>query len=128
MSDPSQPKQPSNWGPNDWVVVAMAIGALGLFFWGLSGVEFRDVRASSQNKAVLSNLRQLQAGADQYFAEHHGVSSVASATIVGTAPSAMIPSTIWRTVAQETYTPVIVQGQGISAAGVAGARTVTFGP
>jgi hypothetical protein len=40
----------------------------------------------------------------------------------------MIPSWLWQTVAQETYTPVIVQGAGITASGIAGARTVTYGP
>jgi hypothetical protein len=34
---------------------------------------------------------------------------------------------IFPTVAQETYTPVIVSGLAITATGISGARTVTFG-
>ncbi len=53
--------------------------------------------------------------------------SVTTATLVGS-NSTQIANGSFVTVAQETYTPVIVQGQGISAMGVAGARTVTYGP
>ena len=54
------------------------------------------------------------------------VSSVASSSLVGTNSSQYVGNFV--TVAQETYTPVILQGRRISAMGVAGARTVTFGP
>jgi hypothetical protein len=79
-----------------------------------------------QDKVVTNNLRQIQAGADQYFVEHPGVSSVESVTIVGTNSTQYVKNFV--TVAQETYTAIIVRGQGISAMGVAGARTVTYGP
>jgi type IV pilus assembly protein PilA len=124
MSNPAQPKQPSN----DLIIlvgsgIVVVAGLVVAILWS----QHPDVDPRRQDKAVISNLRELQAGADQYFLEN-GVSSVASSTIVSTVPGAMIPSTVWSTVAQETYTAAIVQGQGISAAGVAGARTVTFGP
>lgn len=51
---------------------------------------------------------------------------MASSTLVGTNSSQYVKS--FATVAQETYTATVVQGAGISAFGVAGARTVTFGP
>jgi type IV pilus assembly protein PilA len=84
------------------------------------------VQARMQDSAAISNLRQLQAGADQYFYEHPGVTSVASAVIVGTNSTQYVRS--WATIAQETYSPAIVQGHGIAAIGIAGARTVTYGP
>jgi type IV pilus assembly protein PilA len=43
---------------------------------------FQKVRASSQEKAVLNNLRQLSAAADQYYLEN-GVSSVTFDQLVG---------------------------------------------
>ncbi len=103
------------------MIVVVIIGLLA----AMAIPAFQKVRASSQDKAVINNLRQIQAGADQYFLEN-GVSSVASSSIVGTNSSQYVKS--FATVAQETYTATIVQGAGISAAGVAGARTVTFGP
>jgi len=103
------------------MIVVVIIGLLA----AMAIPAFQKVRASSQDKAVINNLRQIQAGADQYFLEN-GVSSVASATIVGTNSSQYVKNFV--TVAQETYTATVVQGAGISAAGVAGQRTVTFGP
>ena len=122
MSDPTQPQKRSK----DFVAVLVLLVVIGLIVvFVLPGVAFQNVRASSQDKAVLSRLEILQSAADQYFAKN-GVSSVASVTLIGT------NSTDWvspfQAVAQETYTPIIVQGAGISAWGVAGARTVTFGP
>jgi len=122
MSNPTQPQKRSK----DLVVVVAVVVAVGLvsaIFWTAKRAE----GARRQDSSAISNLRQLQAGADQYFLVN-GVSSVASTTIVSTAPGAMIPSWLWQTVAQETYTPVIVQGAGITASGIAGARTVTYGP
>ncbi len=135
MSKPDQPRAASR----GWVIVAGVVVAVGLvaaigwtWFRDIGGPEYWAGReaadhklANSQDKAVIGNLRQIGAGADQYFLEN-GVSSVASATIVGTNRSQYVMS--FQTVAQETYTPVIVQGRAISANGVAGARTITFGP
>jgi type IV pilus assembly protein PilA len=103
------------------MIVVVIIGLLA----AMAIPAFQKVRASSQDKAVINNLRQIQAGADQYFLEN-GVSSVNSSSIVGTNSSQYVKS--FATVAQETYSDPIVQGAGITAMGVAGARTVTFGP
>ena len=84
---------------------------------------FQKVRQSSQDKAVLNNARQLSAGADQYFLEN-GVSSVASSNLVGA--NAYVKAV--NTVAGETYPAGFTQGQAITIAGVAGARTITYAP
>jgi type II secretory pathway pseudopilin PulG len=121
MSAPNQPQRPSN----DLVMVAAVVVVVGLVAV-LIAKGFLADQDRATDKAVIGNLRMIQAGADQYFMEHLGVSSVASTTIVGTNSTQYVRN--WATVAQETYTPIIVQGHGISAWGVAGARTVTFGP
>jgi len=118
MSDPTQPQKRST---DLVVVVLVVVGLVAAIGW--SWYQARLERG--QTDAVFGNLRNLQAGADQYFQEN-GVSSVAFTTLVGTNPTQYLRS--WYIVAQETYPAVIVQGQSISAMGVAGARTVTFGP
>lgn len=101
------------------MIVVVIIGLLA----AMAIPAFQKVRASSQDKAVLNNLRQLGSAADQYFLEN-GVSSVASVTLVGTNSSQYIKAI--QTVATETYDATINQGGGVSAAGVAGARTISY--
>jgi len=84
---------------------------------------FRKVRASSQDKAVTNNLRQLSAAADQYYLEL-GNTTVASSDLVGTATSNYIK--IIATVANETYPTTLTQGSILTALGVGRARTVTY--
>jgi type IV pilus assembly protein PilA len=103
------------------MIVVVIIGLLA----AMAIPAFQKVRASSQDKAVVNNLRQIQAGADQFFLEN-GVSSCNSADLVGTNSSQYVKNFV--TVAQETYSTPIVQGAGITAFSVAGQRTVTFGP
>lgn len=101
------------------MIVVVIIGLLA----AMAIPAFQKVRASSQDKAVLNNLRQLSSAADQYFLEK-GASSVSSTELVGTNSSQYIKQI--QTVANETYTSTINQGLGVTAAGVAGARTITF--
>lgn len=101
------------------MIVVVIIGLLA----AMAIPAFQKVRASSQDKAVLNNLRQLGSAADQYFLEK-GVSQVASSDLVGTAASNYIKAI--QTVAGETYDTTITQGLGVSASGVAGARTITY--
>jgi len=101
------------------MIVVVIIGLLA----AMAIPAFQKVRASSQDKAVLNNLRQLSSAADQYFLEK-GASSVNSTELVGTNSSQYVKQI--QTVANETYDTTITQGQGVSAAGVAGARTITF--
>jgi type IV pilus assembly protein PilA len=101
------------------MIVVVIIGLLA----AMAIPAFQKVRSSSQDKAVLNNLRQLSSAADQYFLEK-GVSQVTSTELVGTNSSQYIKAI--QTVAAESYDATINQGAGVSAAGVAGARTITF--
>jgi len=101
------------------MIVVVIIGLLA----AMAIPAFQKVRASSQDKAVLNNLRQLSSAADQYFLEK-GATSVNSTELVGTNSSQYVKQI--QTVANEAYDTTITQGSGVSAAGVAGARTITF--
>lgn len=100
------------------MIVVVIIGLLA----AMAIPAFQKVRASSQDKAVSNNLRQLGAAADQYFLEN-GVSSVASSLLVGTNSSQYIKQV--QTVAGETYSD-LSQGSAVTATAVAGARTITY--
>lgn len=100
------------------MIVVVIIGLLA----AMAIPAFQKVRASSQDKAVTNNLRQLSAAADQYFLEQ-GVSSVSSSLLVGTNSSQYIKAI--QTVAGETYSD-LQQGQAVTATGVAAARTITY--
>lgn len=101
------------------MIVVVIIGLLA----AMAIPAFQKVRASSQDKAVLNNLRQLSSAADQYFLEA-GVSTVTFADLVGSSSSNYIKAIT--TVAKETYPAGVSQGLGVSAAAVAGARTITY--
>jgi len=100
------------------MIVVVIIGLLA----AMAIPAFQKVRASSQDKTVTNNLRQLSAAADQYFLEN-GVSSVSSALLVGTNSSQYIKAIA--TAANETYSN-LAQGQAVTATGVASARTITY--
>lgn len=101
------------------MVVVVIIGLLA----ALAVPGFQKIRASSQDKAVLNNLRQLSFAADQYFLEY-GRSTVASSDLVGANSTQYIK--VIATVAGETYPANLIQGTPTTATGVAGYRTVTF--
>jgi type IV pilus assembly protein PilA len=101
------------------MIVVVIIGLLA----AMAIPAFQKVRASSQDKAVLNNLRQLGSAADQYFLEQ-GASSVASSDLVGANTSHYIKQI--QTVARETYSGTINQGQGVSAWNVADTRVITY--
>ncbi len=82
-------------------------------------------RGTTPDNTIRINLRQLSMGAEVYFTEN-AVSSVASVTIVGTNSSQYIMS--FATVANETYTRIVLQNHAVTASGIAGARTITYGP
>src|SRR5476649_2783527 len=103
------------------MIVVVIIGLLA----AMAIPAFQKVRASSQDKAVGNNLRQLSQGAEQIFTEQ-GVSSVASLSLVGTNSSQYVKT--FATVANETYTATLQQGVAITASGIAGQRTFTYGP
>ena len=101
------------------MIVVVIIGLLA----AMAIPAFQKVRQSSQDKAVLNNARQLSAAADQYFLEN-GVSSVASADLVGATNYVKAVNTV----ASETYPDCYTQGVTITISGIAGARTVTYAP
>jgi type IV pilus assembly protein PilA len=60
------------------MIVVVIIGLLA----AMAIPAFQKVRATSQEKAIVNNLRQLASGAEQYFLEE-GVNTVTSAQLVG---------------------------------------------
>lgn len=60
------------------MIVVVIIGLLA----AMAIPAFQKVRASSQEKAIVNNLRQLASAAQQYFLEE-GVSTVTSSELVG---------------------------------------------
>lgn len=105
------------------LVEIMVVVALIALLAALAVPAFQKVRAESQDRAVTNNLRQLSVAADHYFLEQ-GVSSVASATLVGTNATQYIKT--MTLAAGETYVSPLVQGNAVTAFGVGGARTVTY--
>ena len=101
------------------MIVVVIIGLLA----AMAIPAFQKVRQSSQDKAVLNNARQLSAAADQYYLEN-GVSTVASANLVGATNYVKVVNTV----AQETYPDTYTQGVTITISGIAGVRTVTYAP
>jgi len=84
---------------------------------------FQRIRRSSQDKAVFNNARQLSAAADQYYLES-GVSTVQRTDLVGSSNYVKALNLV----ANETYPSNFTQGEVITVSGVAGLRTVTYGP
>jgi type IV pilus assembly protein PilA len=99
------------------MIVVVIIGLLA----AMAIPAFQKVRASSQDKAVLNNARQLAGGADQYFLEY-GTSHVSLPELVGI----MAYVKVLKTVADESYPSDYTQGVTITITGVGGVRTVTF--
>ena len=103
--------------------VAVTLALIAGLAW-LASREMDRSRSHALDQATLGNLRQLATGADQYFLAH-SVSSVALAELIGRNSSQYVRT--FQTVANETYPTVLVRGQPITASGIAGARTVTYG-
>lgn len=101
------------------MVVVVVIGLLAMI--AIPG--FQKIRASSQEKAVLNNARQMAAAADQYYLQN-GAGFVNSSSLVG--PSNYVKSLV--TIASETYPVVYTEGAPITILGVGGFRTITYTP
>jgi type IV pilus assembly protein PilA len=101
------------------MIVVVIIGLLA----AMAIPAFQKVRANSQDKAVLNNLRQLHGAANQYFLEA-GVSTVATSVLVGTDSTQYVR--IINIVANETYASPITMGQALTASNVGNARTITY--
>ena len=101
------------------MIVVVIIGLLA----AMAIPAFQKVRQSSQDKAVLNNVRQLSAASDQYFLEN-GVSTVAQANLVGATNYVKALNTV----AAEAYPANYTQGVTITVSSIAGVRTVTYAP
>lgn len=102
------------------MIVVVIIGLLA----AMAIPAFQKVRASSQDKSILNNLRQLNSGAVTYYLER-GVSSVATTDLMGSNSSQYVKAFL--TIAGESYPAVLMEGVAITASGVAGGRTITYG-
>lgn len=101
------------------MIVVVLIGLLA----ALAVPTFVKIRATSQDKAVTNNLRQLLFAADQYYLES-GNTTVFSGELVGTESTQYIK--VIQTVANEAYASELTQAAPITASGVAGFRTITY--
>jgi type IV pilus assembly protein PilA len=101
------------------MIVVVIIGLLA----AMAIPAFQKVRQSSQDKAVLNNVRQLSAASDQYFLEN-GVSTVAQTSLVGATNYVKALNTV----AAESYPAGYTQGITITVSSIAGVRTVTYAP
>jgi type IV pilus assembly protein PilA len=98
------------------MIVVVIIGLLA----AMAIPAFQKVRATSQDKAVTNNLRQIASAAQQYMLEE-GVGSV---TVTNLYPDYL---TTPEQVASETYPTTVTAGDTqVQATGVAGSRTVTY--
>lgn len=101
------------------MVVVVLIGLLAT----LALPAFQRIRTASQDKAVLNNVRQLAAAADQYYLEA-GATTANQAALVGS--TNYVKTLI--VAANETYPTDFTQGVTITVIGVGGSRTITYGP
>lgn len=101
------------------MIVVVIIGLLA----GMAIPAFQKVRSSAQDRAVLNNLRQISSAADQYFLEN-GLTEVETSVLVGSNSTQYIRHVT--PIASESYVSPIMQGHGVTAYGVANARTLTF--
>jgi type IV pilus assembly protein PilA len=99
------------------MIVVVIIGLLA----AMAIPAFQKVRASSQDKAVTNNMRQLASGADQYFLEN-GTSTAAIQSLVGSSAYVKVLSTV----ANEAYPLFFTQATPVIVSGISGARTVTY--
>ncbi len=87
------------------MIVVVIIGLLA----AMAIPAFKKVRATSQNKAVVNNIRQITSAADQYFLEH-GVTTVAIANLIGNDSYIKGTDEAGMQVASEDYADTITQG------------------
>lgn len=121
-SEPQNTMQPMSHGKRGFTLVEIMIVVVIIGLLAAMAIPaFQRVRTSSQDKAVLNNIRQLGAAADQYFLEA-GVNSAEISSLVGS--TAYVKALA--TVANEAYPTAYTQGVAITVTGVGGNRTITF--
>jgi type IV pilus assembly protein PilA len=102
------------------VEIMIVVGIISLLA-SLAMPAFQKVRATSQDRAVLNNMRQLGAAADQYFMEF-GTDTVDLASLVGSSYYVKALNTV----ANESYPTELSQGITITVTNVGGIRTLTY--
>lgn len=100
------------------MIVVVIIGMLA----ALAIPGFKKIREASQDKAVMSNARQLAAATDQYMMEY-GKSTVTISRLVGLTNYVKNLDTV----ASEIYPDVYTAGTPITVNSVGSARTITYG-
>ena len=96
------------------MIVVVIIGLLA----AMAVPAFQKVRATSQEKTILNNLRQLASGADQYFLEE-GVTTVTNALLVGSGsafyvkPFSQVANEVYPTSISTTDTSLTTTGTPI---------------
>ena len=98
------------------MIVVVIIGLLA----AMAIPAFQKVRDNSRRKSIENNIRQLAAGADQYFLEN-GVTQVNITALVGT--DSYVKEL--KTVANESYGNSITQGTTYSITYAGGASAIT---
>ena len=100
------------------MIVVVIIGLLA----ALAIPGFHKIQGASQDKAVLSNARQLAAATDQYMMEY-GRSTVSISMLVGLTNYVKTLDTV----ANESYPTIYTAGTPITVRGIGGIRTITYG-
>jgi type IV pilus assembly protein PilA len=113
-----KPRRTTGFTLVEIMIVVVIIGMLA----ALAIPGFQKIRSSSQDKAVLSNARQLAAATDQYMMEY-GKSTVSLSRLVGLTNYVKSLDTV----AGEAYPSVYTAGTPITVTGVGGVRTITYG-
>ena len=119
-----EPKKYKSTGVNEIMLVVVVVFVGWVVLQTIFGPQGRRATPGDLDRAVLNNLRQLATGADQYYLDH-GVTSVSWTDLVGTRSTQYVKPFL--AIANETYPSILVKGQPVTAAGVASARTVTYG-
>ena len=101
------------------MIVVVIIGLLA----AMAIPAFNKVRATSQDKAVTNNLRQVAAAAQQFMLDT-GSATVALTDIVGTGTDKYISSISG--VADETYTGIVVTTLSTSITTTVNGRVITY--
>ena len=92
------------------MIVVVIIGLLA----AMAVPAFKKVRENSQNKSVVSNMRQIVAAADQYFLENGVTTATVSTDLVGQGKYIKALNQV----ASETYTDTISQGTDYQVTGL----------